>query len=66
MNKKYWMAKEGVPVTVHTGFRVWKNNEKDEYLDAADAEPVQYSLYDFGLEKPIEPEFTDIFLYTNK
>ena len=63
MNKKYWMAKEGVPVTIHTGFRIWEDRTEDEYEDAGDADPIQYSLYDFGLEKPPEPIRIDIFTF---
>ena len=54
INKKYWLAKEGIPVTISTGFRVWDDGTEDEWERAADAKPVQYKMWDFGIKKPEE------------
>ena len=31
VNRKYWQAREGKPVTVETGFRVFKDKKADKY-----------------------------------
>ncbi len=56
LNLKYWRAKEGVPVTISTGFRVWEEIDSPEYESAVDASNVQYSLYGFGIEKPVDED----------
>ena len=58
MNRAYWNGKgpNGATTTVQTGFRVWKKASESKWNSAADAEKVEYNLYDFGIEKPAEPE----------
>ena len=61
MNKKYWLALEGNPVDVHTGFRVWDEAESEEYERAADATAATYTMHNFGFEKPvIEEELEEV------
>ena len=54
LNKKYFLAKDSTPAPLLTGFRIWDDVEDDEYEYAKDAKAVEYRMWDFGIEKPVE------------
>ena len=57
MNSKYYNAREGRPVNISTGFRLYDSKNDDEYELGGDAAPIWFSLWDFGIKKPEQAEF---------
>ena len=49
LNKKYWVAKDGKPATISSGFRVWAKSSETKYKAAADADTIQFEMFDFGI-----------------
>ena len=57
LNKRYWIAKDGDPSPIQTGFRVWDSSSATSAKYSGDAEVVVHELYDFPeIERPPEPE----------
>ena len=53
MNEMYWKGRAGEGQSVTSGFRVYIQKGASTYIRAADGdETTQYSMWDFGLEKP--------------
>jgi len=54
LNERYWTYKEGQPLKISSGFRVWDDHYSTEPISQAEAPDFEYTLYDFEIDKPIE------------
>ena len=50
LNEAYWLTKNDGPVTVWTGVRVYESANEKPPMWIVDAEPVEYTMQDWGLE----------------
>ena len=56
LNMSYWSSKDAGSVTFETGYRVWENASTSSLAWYGDAPATQYSLHDFEISRPLEPE----------
>ena len=52
LNARYFDLKEGGPLQISSGFRVWETAYSSTPIKQADAPELEYSLFDFKIEKP--------------
>ena len=55
-NKMYWQFKEGRPIRIASGFRIWSPSDFDQPVRQADAEEIEYSFFDFGQTRVVDDE----------
>ena len=53
LNNIYWSLHDEPALRVTTGFRIWEDPDDDETEYAADGGEILYSLWDFGIVKPL-------------
>ena len=49
----YWSIKEAGVLNLQFGFRIWESQSDSTPEDAGDTAEVQYTFWDFGIEKPV-------------
>ena len=56
VNDLYWQMKESSPLKIYSGWRVYENANDSDSLYQNDIDMYEYTLWDFGIEKPIPEE----------